>query len=178
MALVVGVNTYGLEDAADAYFAERPHADGWQALQNKGPSLLMGFRHLNGLFEWKGRVASLSQKPSFPRIGVEDDEGRPLAEDAVPEEMFWAQCELSYQWALADQLMPAADYLTASDETGGAQLKRKRLGPLDEEYFENRNLLFSLAEGRMKSKVYPLVELYVGQYAYRRKDSSEIKLAV
>lgn len=181
MTLTVGVDTIGTIIEADSYFAGRPFATVWTALPSNDPkkesSMRMAFRHLGGLYLWKGTITSLTQVGWYPRTGVVDDEGRTIADNAYPTGIKEAQFELAAQWVAADQLTPLAAYLTASDPDGGAQVKRKELGPLKKEYFENASLMFSLASSRME-KLYPLVDMLVAPYILRRKNSSEINLII
>lgn len=180
MAFVIGIDTLGTVAEADAYFAQRPQGERWATFvigNTKENALRMAYRHLRGLYEWRDDVvfypnAQTAWYPSLrPAVEVTDP-------SIIPDEEKWSQYELALQWAIADQMMPAANYLTSSDPDGGQQLKSKKLGPLQKEYYENQSLMFSLAEGQMKAKVYPLIDLYLQDFVWGRMNSNAIKLAV
>jgi len=179
MAFVIGKDSLAQTSEADAYFLGRTQGEKWAPLTStiKDNAMRMAYRHLRGLYDWRQDVTVYPANSTtfwWPSI-------RPSIEiptDQVPEEEKWAQFELAYQWAFADQLMPAATYLTSVDPDAGQQLKSKKLGPLQKEYYENVSLMFSMAEGRMKSKVYPLIDLYLQDFVYGRIDSGQIQLVI
>lgn len=180
MALVIGEDTFGSLLEASAYFRGRVHGSAWGELEAEVQenALRMAAFHLSNLYIWRGTLALSDQLMSFPRDGIYDQENRLVSKETVPLGIKYAQFELAMQWAVADQLTPLGAYLTASDPKSGLILKREKLGPLEKEYAESASLMFSLAEGRMSEKVYPLVDMYVRPYALRRVKSNELRLVI
>lgn len=174
MALVVGTDTFATLVEADAYVNARPFFAEWKAVTtvdaSKEAALRMAAVQLSSMYVWAGTITDLAQIMPWPRTDVVDDEGREIDVDTIPEKIKYAQIELAYQWLIADQLTPNPTLYTAADV--GRQLKREKLGPLEKEYFQENSFLYDLSEGRMKTKVYPLIDMYVKPYIVRRTGSA------
>lgn len=174
MALTPGTDTYGTVSEADDYFAIKIGAELWAPLTNeqKEAALQWGRLHLDHMFEWKGQISDDSQLLSWPRQNVYDNEGRQVPVDAFPLSIKQSQFELAYQWAFADQLTPDPTYLTFSDANLGREIKREKLeGVGEKEYFQADGYLADLTNGRMKTKVYPLVLMLCKPYCTRVQGS-------
>lgn len=91
--LEAGTNTFTSLEDADIFFTERPEADLWDAYTDneKARALVTAFRGMNKL-RYAGVRTESDQVGAWPRVGMEDEEGTPLAEDEVPEFVMHAQC--------------------------------------------------------------------------------------
>lgn len=167
MALVVGTDTYGTVSEATTYFAARPWASSWVGVSSDLKEAAMRFAaiQLDEMFIWRGTISDDDQLMSWGRDNVIDDEGRVVPDGDIPLKIKYAQFELAFQWAFADQMTPDPAYLTATDPTGGRELRREKLGPLERDYFQTNNYMFDLSNGRMRTKVLPLVNLYCKGYS-------------
>lgn len=172
MALTVNTDSYVTLAEATAYFASRPHSSEWTDVSkvddDRENALRFAAVHMDRRYEWAGVLYLSTQAMKWPRKDFYDDEGRLLDGTSVPQAVKDAQCELALQWLWADQLTPAPTSLTRSDTSGGNQVKREKLGGLEREYFQASGYLFDLVEGRLREKVYPLVDLYLMPYYIRR----------
>lgn len=165
MALVVNTDTYRSLEDANTYFASRPHSSEWTDVSKsdaqRETALRFAAKHLDLSYEWAGVLYLSTQAMSWPRKDFYDNEGRFYDGTSVPTAIKDAQCELAFQWLWADQLTPDPTKLTRSDTESEHQVKREKLGPLEREYFEASGYLFDLVEGRLREKVYPLVDLMI-----------------
>ena len=112
MTITVGVDTYSTLAEADAYAAYRSWTD-WAALTDtqKEARLVDAAVYLDQSYTWKGRVTLLAQTMAWPRIEVEDKEGRPIDSDVTPARIKEAQVELA-------RLITATAGLVANDSSG------------------------------------------------------------
>ena len=122
-------NSYTSIEEADAYLADR-EAAAWFPLSDyqKTAGLIEATAYLDGTYTWVGKVQYGSQALGWPRVYGCDHEGREIASDAVPAQVARATALLAVE-AAAGRLQPS------TTATSGA-LKRKRVGPLELEYFE------------------------------------------
>jgi len=136
MPLVVGTNSYGSIDEADTYFDERPFSTDWTSADftNKENALMMATLHLDWLFEWKGQVVTEGQALEWPRKNVYDHRGHEVSSASIPDRVKKAQFELAMQWVVGDQLTPPGTHLTQQDTTSTRELKRQKLGSLEQEF--------------------------------------------
>jgi hypothetical protein len=133
MALVVedgtaiaGANSYASIAEADAALADR-EIEAWFAasIAKKVATLIEATDYVEQ-YDYVGEVEFADQELSWPRIYAYDREGRLLA--GVPAQIKRAVILLAPQ-ALSQPLLPS------TTATSGA-LKRKKVGPLELEYFE------------------------------------------
>lgn len=75
------------------------------------------------------KTGGRSQEREWPRTDAEDYEGNEIPDDEVPEEVESA----TYEAALREAASPGS---LSPDYIPGAQLKRKKIGPMEREYFE------------------------------------------
>jgi hypothetical protein len=98
MALAVGTNSYISRADADTYFSDAIHADTWRDASNtnKDRALVTAYRMLDRQ-EWKGSKTDpvTPQAQDWPRTGLSDPEGTPIADDSVPQFILDAQSELA-----------------------------------------------------------------------------------
>lgn len=125
MALTVGSDTYLSLTDANTYFGTRLHAESWTGATDgdKEKALRMAARLLNRQ-PWAGTLTDDDQLLAWPRAGLYDPEGRPVDQDAVPEVIETAQCELALAFLTED--------LTASDTNRG--VKRIKAGSVEMEF--------------------------------------------
>lgn len=95
MAFVVGENSYLSVEAASDYFALRLYAEPWTgaALAQKQAALVMATFTIDRMARWYGEPTSAEQKLCFPRTGIFDRNGNPIAADAIPQDIQDAVCE-------------------------------------------------------------------------------------
>lgn len=175
MALTVNTDTYGTLAEANAYFASRPHSSEWTDVSKtddqRENALRFAAKHIDLRYEWIGVLKDDSQAMKWPRRDFYDDEGRYFDGSSVPAAVKEAQYEMALQWLWADQLTPPPTSVTR-EESNQAQVKKEKLGQLEREYFQQSGYMFDLIEGRLREKVYPLVDLMLRPfYLYKRQGS-------
>jgi len=172
MALTVGTDSYVTLAEATTYFDGRPHSSEWSDVaktdDQRENALRFAAVHMDRRYEWCGVLYLSTQVMKWPRKDFYDDEGRLFDGTSTPQAVKDAQCELALQWLWADQLTPAPTSLTRSDANGGNQIKKQKVGSLEQEFFQASGYLFDLVEGRLREKVYPLVDLYLQPYYVRK----------
>jgi hypothetical protein len=117
MTITVGTDSFVSIDDADAYMAARIHADAWpdhgpidggqnsvgeteyvevdpRVLDRKERALKTATQILNRE-SYTGRITSTAQPLAWPRAGVCDAEGRPVASDTIPTNVSLATTELA-----------------------------------------------------------------------------------
>jgi hypothetical protein len=87
-------NSLARLDEADAYHAERGQTD-WAGADESAreAALIRGSAFLCRHYSWRGYRLSPGQALCWPRMGVLDDEGWPVAADIVPPAVRRAACE-------------------------------------------------------------------------------------
>ena len=122
-------NAYATVLEADSYLADL-EAAAWFPLSDyqKAAGLIEATAYLDATYTWVGEVQYGSQALGWPRVYAYDHEGRDVPSDVVPIQVARATALLAVA-AGSGALQPA----TAA--TSGA-LKRKKVGPLELEYFE------------------------------------------
>lgn len=136
MALVVEDGT-GLPNAesyisvadADTYHGGLATSDEWTALTvlQKEAALRLATSYMDGAYRWKGSIVRATQALDWPRQDVVDDEGRQIAENAVPIAVREACAELALQ--------NHRQALNQSTTLSGV-VRRQRVGPIEREFFE------------------------------------------
>lgn len=92
--------------AADALIHARPFHDAWDAINDddeKNAALVWATRVLSH-YDWKGLIATQTQKLPWPRTGTYDNDAREYASDAYPEWLEVACAELAFFMATDDRL--------------------------------------------------------------------------
>lgn len=97
-------NSYTTVAYADAYFAERLHAEVWLGLSetSKEAALIWATRDLEPQ-PWRGAIATQGQRLRHPRINFFDADGRLLPDDEVAEAVQNATCEYAMTLAGSDE---------------------------------------------------------------------------
>lgn len=115
---------------ADLLQAGRNNAT-WFAmsLAEKEAKLREGSSYVSWNYEWKGSIAYAVQALAWPRIEVVDHEGRYIPSTLVPARVKEAVIILAGE---TGALQPA----TSAASVAAGELKRKRVGPLELEYFQ------------------------------------------
>jgi hypothetical protein len=113
VTITVDVDTYVTVAEADAYVAARPSLSAWTdlATEVKEAALTEAAIYLDQSYSWKGSIAALTQALSWPRVNVEDREGRSITD--VPAAIKKAQIELA--------TMAASGALVQSQTTGNVE---------------------------------------------------------
>ena len=126
MALVVGTDAYISQADADAYWLDRNNA-AWAAASSdeKDAAIREATQYLDGEYAWVGSLADYDQVLGWPRVDAYDDEGRYYT--ATPSKVEQATAELALE-ALSGRLVPA--------EERDGQVKREKVGTIEQEYFE------------------------------------------
>jgi len=90
-------NSYATLAEADAYFAAGLRADTWDsyAPNKKEAALLEAAADLD-LEIYLGSKTDTDQALKFPRASIRDVDGNLLADDAIPQNVKSAQCELAF----------------------------------------------------------------------------------
>lgn len=105
----VGANSYVSLAYAEEYFDGHPfYADAWADIvdvERKERLLITASQQLDVLFNWEGYRATETQGLDWPRYGVRDKEGGYLPDDALPDRLMRATCEMAYYLTRGD---PAA----------------------------------------------------------------------
>lgn len=134
MALIVEDGTglatadsYVSEADATAYFADRGSPTAWTGASsaNREAALRYATAWLDGRYRWVGAVVRSTQALRWPRCSAEDDEGRLLASNTVPQRVKDATCEAA--------LSHLSNALNATLERGG-EIEREKVGPLETVY--------------------------------------------
>jgi len=123
MALVATIgaadaNSYVTVEEAEAYFADRLHADGWIALEaeDKSKILVTASRQLDWYAKWKGYVATDIQSMSWPRVSVVKPDESTVPSDIIPNAVKAAVYELALSSIDTDRT-------SDSDMAGLAEIK-------------------------------------------------------
>lgn len=98
-------NSYATVEEADAYMLGRLYATTWADLDEevKEAALIQAARQLDGLFVWTGVATDPAvQALTWPRTGMFNRNGYPIAVDAIPAELKNAQIEFARQLGLSD----------------------------------------------------------------------------
>jgi len=158
MALVVGTNSYINVADADTYFGDLIHAELWTAAseETQAKALVTATKMLDRRY-WAGTKYSDAQALDWPRSGLTDPEGNEVAEDAVPQFVLDATCEL----ALALIEDPS---IQAPDDAGN--IKSIKTGTVGVEWFG------SGAVGLSSSGLPQIVEELIGYYLAGANDFS------
>jgi hypothetical protein len=137
MALVVEDGT-GLSTAdsfisvadADTYFAARNDPAAWDAASTEAKEAALRYASawLCTRYEWRGEISVAEQSLAWPRINVEDLEGRLLAHDELPQRILDATCEAA--------LAHLTEILNAVSDSSGAERKSIKLDVLAVEYVQ------------------------------------------
>lgn len=98
-------NSYVTVDEADAYFAERIYADAWNDSLDQSQALVTATQRLDQE-GFMGERASETQALKWPRSGGYSD-GVLLADDAIPQKVKDAVCELALSLAGANIFEPS-----------------------------------------------------------------------
>lgn len=72
----------------------------------KEAALRRGRVYLDSRYNWKGARATGDQALQWPRSGVYDMDGYHVDEDAIPQPIKDAQCELAYQEVSGTEVLP------------------------------------------------------------------------
>jgi len=96
-------NTVGSADAnsyvslaeANAYFADRAHAESWEEVENQEQMLITASSQLDWYVTWKGTRVTGTQAMDWPRSGVYDKVGELYPEDVIPNDVKVAVYELA-----------------------------------------------------------------------------------
>ena len=146
----------------------------------KGAALILACRHIESGYLFKGRITASSQKLSWPRSDVYDKNGRAIDPLITPDAVKNAQCELAAQWIAADQLMPAATFMTKNDSdfTKGG-VKRIKLGTLEKEYRDTGSYLHAIANGEAPStKLYPFIDMMLGEFSLKSPSGTSGRITI
>ena len=177
MALIVGTNTYRDLSEVNAYFEDRIHASTWFTKEDveKEQAILIALNQLDLSYEFKGTPTVATQLLSWPRDGVLTRNGDEISNIVVPTLVKDAQCELAFQWVIADQMMPDGASFTKDDANftkGG--IAKEKLGPMEREYF-GRGYVHAVAAGYAPiEKTYPYVDLLLSDFV-TASSSSQFK---
>lgn len=101
-------NSYATVAEADAYFAQHLYASGWVSSTSaqKEAALVMATRILDGMpGAWTGEPAGSVQALRWPREGMLNRNGFPIADNVIPVQLKQAESELAGQLTRND---PAA----------------------------------------------------------------------
>lgn len=158
---VDGANTYALEADADAYFDMRGTTAWTDSAGDKEGALVRGtaaidatYRARFGGYKTNGRTQALQ----WPRTGVYDAEGLPIASDEIPQEIIDATCEA----ALRELTSPGS--MMPDLERDGA-IKRIKADVVEIEYAGNASATttFSLIDGILSGLLGSSVASFVGR---------------
>ena len=94
-SVVTGADSYISLTDADTYFTDRGSPTAWTSLADaaKESALRYATAWLDNNFVWRGGIVDQDQVLSWPRYSVEDDEGRYIDSDIVPQVIKDAVCE-------------------------------------------------------------------------------------
>ena len=121
-------NVYGTQSAAGVYFTGSPNAAAWAALSaDEQARLMVQAARLFDRLVWDGTKTATDQALAWPRTGLLDRSGNPLATDAVPTIVE----EAAYELALI--LNTSTDAL--NNPTTGSNVKRLKAGSVEIENF-------------------------------------------
>jgi hypothetical protein len=130
----------GLSDAtsltsvayADAYHDDRNNA-AWALLTTDVKQGLLiqatDYLHNAAVYPWKGRPTTTTQSLAWPRTGVTETYGNPVATNVVPDKVQQATADLALV-ANTTTLQPVA-------ATAAAGVKRRKVDVLEIEYFQD-----------------------------------------
>lgn len=104
MAFVVGENSYLSVEAASEYFALRLYAEPWTSaeLAQKQAALVMATFAIDRMAVWCGAPTEAGQPLCFPRTGLSDRNGNPIASTAIPKDIQDAVCEQALAYLQMD----------------------------------------------------------------------------
>lgn len=123
-----GANSYISVADADSYFALRLNVAAWTSAVNatKEAALVTATRSIDAV-KWNGEKTVVDQDLAFPRTGLTDIDGEELADDAIPQEVLDATCELALAMLVNSAVITAAD--------SGSNIRRVAAGSASVEYF-------------------------------------------
>jgi hypothetical protein len=130
---VSGANTYFSIASADDYFASRGNAT-WIELDNEDKTfaLIKACQYMDTL-DWKGVRAYKDQELSWPRIGMEDEDGYAIDSDEIPKQLKWAQAEIAYRYIIDTDVEPDID-------AGAGSIRREKVDVIEVEYFSGKSV--------------------------------------
>lgn len=119
-------DSYISVSTADTYQSNRNRQE-WTYLTQaeKEAALRRATKFLDNGYNYKGDIASTDNAHAWPRVNVEDDEGRSIDSTTIPERIKDATAELAYIDAVEADLLP----VTTSGET-----QRIKAGSVEIEY--------------------------------------------
>lgn len=90
-------NSYATRAEGNTYFGDRLHASAWSSATdaNKDAALLWAAKLLDRSVQLNGTRATATQALNWPRDGMEDESGNPIANTVVPQVVKDVQCELA-----------------------------------------------------------------------------------
>lgn len=118
--------------AADAYFAAHGSPSAWTALADaaKESALRYASRWLSSRYVWLGAIVQNSstapQALAWPRGGVNDHEGRVIADDSVPAVVREAVCEAALEHTSA---------VLNEVRARGGEVASVSVGPISQSFF-------------------------------------------
>lgn len=83
----VDANSYVTLDFANAYFADRTHAEAWDSVVDKESVLVTATSVIDWYVSWKGTRVSGTQALDWPRSGVYDKVGVLYEETVIPADV-------------------------------------------------------------------------------------------
>lgn len=89
-------NSYATLEEADAYFAERANASGWESSVQKEALLITASRLIDWQLKFKGTKTTQTQTMEFPRTGIVYSSGYVLPETMIPTELKFSVFELAF----------------------------------------------------------------------------------
>ena len=117
---------------ADAYHDDRNNA-AWAGLSTDVKQGLLiqatDYLHNAAVYPWKGKPATTSQALAWPRTGVTETYGNPVASNVVPDKVQQATADLALI-ANTQTLQPVA-------ATAAAGVKRRKVDVIEIEYFQD-----------------------------------------
>lgn len=135
----------------DTYATSYGHA-AWAASADtaaKEAAIRRGTAYISDNFDWNGhRVNLRNQALAWPRWGVLDSEGLPVASSSVPVEVTRATCEA----AIREFATPGS--LNPDIKAGGGIVKRVKAGSVEVEYASNTSTYASFQ--RIQDMLAPL----------------------
>jgi len=131
-------NSYISQTDASKYFAGAIHADAWVNAEgdDKDKALITATRMIDREI-WAGAKTSASQDLAFPRTGVYDRDGVALADDAIPQDILDATCEIA---------LALLENTGAQTGGGAANVKSLTTSKTSVEFFQSKSRPGSLPE--------------------------------
>lgn len=96
-------NSYVTLEEANTYFADRVHADKWDAFVDKEALLITSSQMLDWYFKWKGVKVNDAQSMKWPRMGAIRRDGSVIDDTIIPPEVKVAVYELALSSIEADR---------------------------------------------------------------------------